>query len=151
MRAREAQIPSLAYVFSMKGGVTLSDSEIEQTHIVMSDRVKLELKDLVLAVKDVTDWYGLGLQLSLPRHMLDTIKAERLPVEDSMRLREMLSKWLDYDPEASWEKLASALEAIGKRAVAENVRRQFARSLTSVAAVVRAQPVEDDKETRMCH
>ena len=115
----------------------------------MADSAKhLELKDLVLAVKDITDWYGLGLQLSLPEYMLNIIKAERLPVEESAR--EMLSKWLDYDPDASWEKLASALEAMGKRAMAERIRRQFVRSLTSVAAAVGAQTVDDDKETRMC-
>ena len=114
----------------------------------MADTAKhLELKDLVLAVKDVADWYGLGLQLSLPEYMLNIIKAERLPVEESMR--EMLSKWLDYDPEASWEKMASALEAMGKKAVAENIRRQFVRNLTSVAAAVGSQTVDDDKETRM--
>ena len=63
--------------------------------------------------------------------MLDTIKAERLSVQESMG--EMLKRWLDYDPEASWEKLASALDTIGKSAVAESIRRQFVRSLTSVS------------------
>ena len=115
----------------------------------MSDRAQLELKDLVLAVKDVTDWYGLGVQLSLPVYMLDGIKAERLPVQEGMR--EMLSKWLLSDPEASWEKLASALEAMDKGGVAENVRCQFVRSLTSIAAVrTQAQTVDDeDAKTRM--
>ena len=118
----------------------------------MSDQPKetIELRELLVAVTDVTDWYGLGVHLSLPRHMLDTIKAERLPVQESMR--ETLMKWLDYDPEASWEKLTSALEAIGKRAVAENVRSQFIVNLTSSVTVVstQAQTVDaDDAKTRM--
>ena len=37
----------------------------------------------------------------------------------------MLSKWLSYDPEASWTKLVAALRAIGERSVAEKVARQF--------------------------
>ena len=114
----------------------------------MSDqsKQKIELRELLVAVKDFTEWYNLGVHLALPVYVLDTIKAERLSVQDSTR--EMLKKWLDYDPEASWEKLASALEAIDKRTVAENVRRQFVRSLTSVAAV-RTQTVDaDDAKTR---
>ena len=86
----------------------------------------LELKDLVVAVKHITEWFYLGIYLSLPLYILDTIKAERLTVEESMR--EMLKKWLDYDPEASWEKLASALEAMGARAVADSVRSHYVKS-----------------------
>ena len=39
----------------------------------------------------------------------------------------MLWKWLQFDPEASWEKLATALDKIGKNAIASNVRREFMR------------------------
>ena len=34
----------------------------------------------------------------------------------------LLSKWLDYDPEASWDKLDNALETMGKNAIAKNIR-----------------------------
>ena len=36
----------------------------------------------------------------------------------------MLSEWLQYDPEASWEKLAGALTIIGKNVIAANIRSQ---------------------------
>ena len=120
----------------------------------MSEQRKqtIELRDLVLAVKDVTEWYDLGVHLALPIHMLDTIKAEGLPVQESMR--EMLKKWLDYDPEASWEKLASALKAIDKKAVADSVQSGQAVAVRgSTPQVVerdRAEIVNDDAETRMC-
>ena len=115
----------------------------------MSDQHK-ELSELLVAVKDVTaEWYDLGVHLSLPVYVLDSIKAECLPVQESMR--EMLKKWLDHDPETSWEKLAYALEAMDKRAVAENVRRQFVGSLTSVVAAVRDRTIDtNDAKTRMC-
>ena len=93
----------------------------------MSDRpsdLRLpELKDVVIAVKDVAvEWYDLGLQLGLPDATLASI-ATHPDIE--ARGRMMLSKWLQYDPKASWEKLAAALNKIGKNVIAANVRRQF--------------------------
>ena len=85
------------------------------------DLKKPELKDLVLAVKDVGKWHDLGLQLGLPEPKLALI--DKHPVED--RLRMMLSEWLQFDPEASWEKLATALNKLGQNAIASNIRRQF--------------------------
>ena len=37
----------------------------------------------------------------------------------------LLSKWLDYDPKASWDKLANALETMGKNAIAKNIRSKY--------------------------
>ena len=93
----------------------------------MSDRpsdsdLKLELKDVVLAVKEVAEWYDLGLQLGLSDATLALI-AQHPNYEGHRRM--MLSKWLQSDTEASWEKLAAALDAIDKRVVAANIRRQF--------------------------
>ena len=117
----------------------------QPTFITMSERPKLQLeqlKDVVVILKDVqTEWYGLGVQLGLPVHMLDAIKALRLSVQNSML--DMVHRWLSYDPEASWEKLAKALDAIAERVVAENIRRQF---LGAVAAA--AQSLDDEPETR---
>ena len=116
----------------------------QPTFITMSERPKLQLeqlKDVVLVLNDVTEWYRLGLQLGLPVHMLDAIKALRLSVQNSML--DMVHRWLSYDPEASWEKLAKALDAIAERVVAENIRRQF---LGAVAAA--AQNLDDEPETR---
>ena len=93
----------------------------------MSDRssevyVKIELKDLVVAVKEITDWYGLGLQLCLPVNILDKIRSN--PDIDS-HMRDMLHAWLQHDPEASWEKLATALATIDKNMVADNIRARY--------------------------
>ena len=79
-----------------------------------------KLKDLVIALRGVMEYHDLGLQLDLPESTLQLI--DKHPVED--RLRMMLSEWLQFDPEASWEKLATALDKIGKNAIAANVRRR---------------------------
>ena len=87
-----------------------------------SKEAVLELKDVVLAVKEVTRWYEVGLQLGLPEEKLKLISSHP-DIEGHQRM--MLSKWLSYDPEASWAKLVAALRAIGERSVAEKVARQL--------------------------
>ena len=81
-----------------------------------------ELKDLVIAVRGVVEWHDLGLQLGLPDA---TLRLIGLHPDIEGHLRMMLSEWLQFDPEASWEKLATALNKIGKNTIAANVRREF--------------------------
>ena len=80
-----------------------------------------ELKDLVIALRELVECHALGLQLGLPESTLKLI--DKHPVEDHLRI--MLSEWLQYDPEASWEKLATALSKIGKNVIAADVKREF--------------------------
>ena len=94
----------------------------------MSDRPKdleVELRDVVLALKDVagTQWYDLGLQLKLPPSTLDAIAADHQATDDCKRA--MLRKWLQSDPEATWERLAAALTLTGHKTAAAVIRRQF--------------------------
>ena len=83
---------------------------------------KPELKDLLLAVKDVVNWRFLGLHLGLPESILASI-ATHHDIEGHLRM--MLSKWLQLDPEASWEKLTTALSKLGQSAIAASIRMQF--------------------------
>ena len=95
----------------------------------------------MVAVRDVnTEWHGLGLQLGLPEHILKPIGSHP-DVED--RLRVMLSKWLDYDPQASWDKLANALTAMGKNAIAANIRSEYMGAVATPAN--NPTPSDDDK------
>ena len=95
--------------------------------------LELELRDVVIALKDVagTQWYDLGLQLKLPPSILDTIAAHH-NADDHKRM--MLRKWLQSDPEASWERLAAALTLTGHESTAANVRSQFVRVAVEVVA-----------------
>ena len=119
----------------------------------MSDRpsdLKLpELKDVVIAVKDVAEWRDLGLQLGLPDATLASI-AMHPDIEGHRRM--MLSKWLESDLEASWEKLADALNKIGKNVIADNIRRQFVgvntlnvESASSQPSPAKKGPEEEEK------
>ena len=93
-----------------------------------SDPKKPELKDLLIAVKDIVNWHDLGLHLDLPESKLASI-ATHPDIEGHRRM--MLSEWLQFDPEASWEKLATALSKIGKNVIAVNVRREYVNSVQS--------------------
>ena len=104
------------------------------------DLKKLELKDLVLAVKDVVKWHDLGLQLGLPEPTLASIALHH-DIEGHLRM--MLSDWLQFDPEASWKKLATALNKIGKNAIATNVRREFLGVNTEKPASSKLSPISD--------
>ena len=91
----------------------------------MTDRLEVELRDIIVALKDVagTQWYDLGLQLQLSPSTLDTIAADHQTADDRKRM--MLRKWLQSDPEASWEKLVAALTLMGHKTTAAVIRSQF--------------------------
>ena len=94
----------------------------------MSDNAedkRLELRNALTAVEDVADpnkIYELGLQLGLSPATLDGIRAD--PDHNSHK-RIMLQRWLQQDPEASWDKLASALVKIGYKVAADYIKYQF--------------------------
>ena len=114
----------------------------------MSDNItEFKLQHIVVAVRDVnTEWHGLGLQLGLPEHILKPIGSHP-DVED--RLRVMLSKWLDYDPKASWDKLANALNTMGKNVIAANMRSKYVRAADTATPF--ADSLKDDKTCMMSH
>ena len=106
-----------------------------------SDPKRPELKDLLIAVKEIVNWHDLGLHLDLPESKLASI-ATHPDIEGHRRM--MLSEWLQFDPEASWEKLATALSKIGKNAIAANVRREFV-----IVSGPPAQSLEQETKKRM--
>ena len=80
----------------------------------------------MIAVKDaITEWHDLGLHLGLPDSDLKLIGSSP-DIEGHLRM--MLSKWLDYDPQASWDKLANALNIMGKNTIAANIRSKYVRA-----------------------
>ena len=117
----------------------------------MSDRLldlKLKLKNVVNAVKDVTNWKDLGLQLDLEESTLALI-ASQYGVSANDCRREMLSTWLKFDPKASWEKLACALTAIGENVVAANVRSQYAKVVSQMVSAETSSSLTEDDQTCM--
>ena len=111
----------------------------------MSDRPRLQ--HIVIAVKDIaTEWHDLGLQLGLPESILKLIGSSP-DIEGHLRM--MVSKWLDYDPEASWDKLANALNTIGKNTIAANIRSKYVGAAATALCDMVDTTTDDDSKTRM--
>ena len=92
----------------------------------LSDR-RPELKDVLLALQDVTEWQDLGIYLGLPDAKIQQIASHH----DAMgHKRMMISEWLKYDTEASWEKLASVLTKMRKNVIAADIRCQYVSAAT---------------------
>ncbi len=122
----------------------------------MSDHsvnLEFELQHIVIAVKDAsTKWYDLGLQLGLPD---STLRSIHLDPDTESHLRMMLAKWLSYDPNASWEKLANALTTIGMNTIAANIRVKYMKAATTTAtvttiAVAATAPVDASNDDQTC-
>ena len=77
-------------------------------------------------LEDVTDWYGLGIQLSIKPAKLDKLEGD-YPKAD-MRKNKMLMTWYKQETSASPHKeavLFTALEKIGEKVLAQKLRRKY--------------------------
>ena len=72
----------------------------------------LTLREVGNELREVTEWYQLGLQLGVTPFKLREIERD-YPQDTQRRKSEIHDWWLRNAPEASWEKLAQALEAMG--------------------------------------
>ena len=69
------------------------------------------------------DWNALGLQLGVSHSRLKKIGRENKS-EDECR-GSVIHTWMNSDPEASWEKLSSALIKIDHRVLANKIDTQI--------------------------
>ena len=72
----------------------------------------LTIRNISQALVEVTDYRGLGIQLGLPLHELNTIEANHQRVE--RRKMEVLALWLQ-GPDPEWKDLIVALQLISLR------------------------------------
>ena len=93
--------------------------------------------EVTLAIKAVVNWQGLGLHLGLKPEVLEFIAQNYGP---ELQKQMMVIKWLQSDVEATWEKLAGALEKIDMNTVAANIRERF----TATTVGCRNQSESDD-------
>ena len=89
---------------------------LKQTVPIPSQGVVPTLCDLSLL--PVPNWYLLGLQLGVSGDYLDVIE-RNYPRDNHMCKVKMFGAWLRMDTSATYEKLARALVAVGKRHIAE--------------------------------
>jgi len=71
----------------------------------------------------INDWNQLGRKLGIPSHKLDEIDCDYC---GTIRKRSaMIDLWLQYDVDCSWEKLSTALEEMGYKVLAKQIRDKY--------------------------
>jgi len=73
-------------------------------------------KNVVNSIRDVTNWFGLGIQLEIKYSELETIRNDRRDTDPCKE--KMVILWRERYLTASWQKLCNALENIGEVRVA---------------------------------
>lgn len=73
----------------------------------------------------MNEWRCIGLELGIEDYDLEGIKKRES--DEKNRLRCMLSKWLEEDPNASWDKIIAALRSLSvyKIALADDIATRF--------------------------
>ena len=84
---------------------------------------QLKLKDVQNELKEVTEWYQLGIQLEVPVDKLCTIESNHSRDADRCKT-EALIWWLHNIEDTSWGKLAKAVEAVGHSVLAKKLREK---------------------------
>ena len=82
-------------------------------------------------LKSVSDWQTLGTKLGLPDHMIEEIRINANVYGIVQQRQRMITRWLDYDLNASWSKLADALEEMGSNKVAKDIRDKYVHGYRS--------------------
>ena len=94
-------------------------------HTFSSGEVTVKLLDEEL--KEVSDWYGLGLHLHIPTAELDFIRYEPRLCRIQDRKREMFSVWMRKISEPSWPRVVKALKEIGQERLAYKIALKYGK------------------------
>lgn len=102
----------------------------------------MELSDILEETKKLVDWHTLGIHLKLQKEELDDIE-RRFSSQGSKRCKtELFDLWKKRDPDASWERLAWALEKCGETVLAGEIRTRHSQKTNSSPAKKRHVIVE---------
>ena len=95
------------------------------TYVFLYCTDTLTAKNLGVMLTEVLDWHKLGTKLDLPGHSLAEIRMDYNVHGTDRQRQEMIGKWLAFDTEASWSKLAGALEEMGEKTAAKSIRDKY--------------------------
>ena len=82
------------------------------------------MKEVANALKEVSEWYQLGLQLGLTAGKLRTIESNH-PRDAERCKTEVLAWWLQNATERSWKIIAEALDKIEYKVLAEELGKKM--------------------------
>ena len=97
---------------------------IHVTHMGSHAGKTLTMRNIVLALREVTNWHSVGVALEIKPYKLEEIRLNRLNDVQQCKFS-LIDHWLRTDLEASWRKLASALDEAGEHTSANRIRAQY--------------------------
>ena len=91
---------------------------------------RLDVPKLFSALRDISDWYQLGIILGILPAKLR--KIEENYRGNDRRKTETLDTWLQQTPNAPWSNVVSALQQMGENTVAKSVQQQYIGAVASL-------------------
>jgi len=82
------------------------------------------MRNIVLALREVTNWRSVGVVLEMKPYKLEEIRLNRMNDVQQCKFS-LTDHWLRSDLEASWRKLASALDEAGEHTSANKIRSKY--------------------------
>ena len=82
------------------------------------------MRNIVLALREVTNWRSVGVALEIKPYKLEEIRLNRMNDVQQCKFS-LIDHWLRTDLEASWRKLASALDEAGEHTSANRIRAKY--------------------------
>ena len=101
--------------------ITLFSVKIVSSFCFSATSTRLELKEVLNELKEVTKWHELGVQLGVPAHKLNAIDSKYTQDTDRSKT-EVIIWWLHNIEDTSWKKLAQAVEEIEHKVLAKKLR-----------------------------
>ena len=115
----------LAFDFCMT--VTCNASTQLQCFVLTFRMATLQEKDVINAIKDVSNWRELGVQLGIKFSKLDEF--DQYPVYE--RKLKVIEWWMDNDTtDCGWPKLIEALQCMGHTEIAQTIRNKYLKKET---------------------
>lgn len=88
--------------------------------LAVPNAVMLDVRSVYSLVKDVADWFTLGILLGLQYASLEHIERNH-PGDTTRRKQAMIAAWLEGNPHATWRQLADALKEMNQQFIAHNL------------------------------
>ena len=85
---------------------------------------QLTMRNIVRAIREVLNWSNIGTSLGVMPYKLEEIRINRRGDVQECKFS-LIDHWLRTDVDASWEKLASALDEANEIICAGHIRRQY--------------------------
>lgn len=103
-------------------------------HYFVADKT-LIVRNLSLALTQVTNWHTLGIRLGVPPYQLKHIE-QNYSMNSERCKNEMLSVWLQTSPAACWRDVVRALHEMEHHVLAKIIHRDYDQGLLLITYIL---------------